>query len=132
MIALLHYKDTQQIPLMHDGCAKKSIERLLTQALNQLKLGVRTGIVQIQRFFAGGNPTHQALIETQPELTDLLRVQALGRSKDQLLCGFVVQVNCADIGVHRGSDLSDDQRERVFKGVRSVHVLNQASQHLKH
>ena len=57
---------------MHNGCAKKSIERLFTQALNQLKLGVRAGIIQIQWFFAGGNPTHQALIETQPELTDLL------------------------------------------------------------
>jgi hypothetical protein len=49
-----------------------------------------------------------------------------------LLFGFVMQVNRADIGVHRGSDLSDDQRERVFKGVRSVHVLNQPAQYLKH
>ena len=72
MIALLHHQDTQQIALMHDGCTQKSIERLLAQALNQLKLGVRTGIVQIQRFFAGGNPTHQTFIETQSELTDLL------------------------------------------------------------
>ena len=94
---------------MHDGCTQKSIERLLAQALNQLKLGMRAGIVQIQRFFAGGNPTHQAFIETQPELTDLLRVQALGRAKDQFLRGFVVQVNRTDIRVHRDSDLSDDQ-----------------------
>ena len=57
---------------MHNGCTKKGVKRLFTQALNQLKLGVRAGIIQIQWFFAGGNPTHQALIETQPELTDLL------------------------------------------------------------
>ena len=132
MIALLYHQNTQQVALMHDGCAKKGIERFLAQALNQLKLGVRTGIVQIQRFLAGGNPTHQAFIEAQPELTDLLRVQALGRAKDQFLCGFVVQVNRADIRVHRGSDLSDDQPECVFEGIRSVHVLNQAAQHLKH
>ena len=132
VVALLYHQNTQQIALMHDGCAKKGIERLLAQALNQLKLGVRTGVVQIQRFFTGGNPTHQTFIETQPELTDLLRVQALGRAKDQFLCGFVVQVNRADIRVHRGSDLSDDQPKRVFQGIRSVHVLNQAAKYLKH
>ena len=109
MIALLYHQDTQQVTLMHDGCAQKGIEWFLAQALNQLKLGVSTGIVQIQRFFAGGNPTHQAFVEAQSELTDLLRVQALGRAKDQFLRGFVVQVNRTDIRVHRDSDLSDDQ-----------------------
>ncbi len=124
VIALLYHQNTQEIALMHNGCAKKCIEGFLAQPLNQLKLGVRTGIVQIQRFFAGGNPTHQAFIETQTELTDLFRVQPLGRAKDQFLRGFVVQVNRANIGVHRRPDLGDDQPECVLKGVRSVHVLN--------
>ena len=108
MIALLHNQHAQQIALVNNGRTQKRVKGLFTQTLDPLKLGVCTGIVQIERLFPGRHPAHQTFIKAQAKLTHLLGVQALCGAENQLLGTFIVQVDRAHIGMHRRSHLSDN------------------------
>ena len=132
MVPLLHHQHAQQVALMHDGCAKKRVERLFTEALDPLKLWMGARVIEVQRLLSCRYPAHQTLVKRQAKLAYLVFVQTLSRPKNQFFRGLVVKIDRANIGLHRGAHLRHDQHQGILQRVGSVHVLNQTSQHLEH
>ena len=131
-IGLLNHQHTQQVALVDNGRPHKSIEAFLTQPRHQLKAWVGHGVVEVQHFTPACHPADQTLINAQGKCAYFVLIQALSGPEHQTLTASVSQINRADLGLHRRSDLMDNQFEGLCQIIGVVDRLHYFAQHLDH
>ena len=128
----LHHQHPEHIAMMDDGDAQIAREWLLTAALDIEEARVGRGLVQIDRLGTLAHHRHQPLTGAQPHLPLGFAIEPLGGHQHQRVVGRVVQIDGADIGIHRAADIVDDNPQHRIEVTCGTDALNNAAQDRQH
>ena len=112
---LLHHQDTQVFPMMDDRHTQKGGETFLASLADVMKIGVGSGIFQIDGLFSLANLTDQPFTVSQSHLTDRSSIQSFRRHEG--VGGFfrIVQIDRTDLGLHGTTNALHDNLQRYLE-----------------
>jgi hypothetical protein len=129
---LLDHQHAEHAALVDDRYTEEGAVEFFADAGQEQEAGVGLGVVEIERFFAGGDLADQALVRRQADLADEAGVQAFVGHEHITAAVRISQVHGADFGAHDVAHPPHDDIERDLQVIGGVDFLHDTAQGVEH
>ena len=129
---LLNNKNTKNPAMVNDRNTQERAETLFASLRKVTIAGVGWSIFKVDRLLPGANQTNQALGISQADLPYCLLVQAFRGHQYVAICGWVKQVNRANLGIHGFLHPRNNDIQRLLQIAGTVYLLYKTSQYAQH
>ena len=131
-LGLLHDEYAEHIALVNDGYTEEGVKGLFAQALKQLEARVVLGAFQVDRLFALGDESDEAIARTKACNPHLVLVEALGCAQHIAAAAGISEVHAAHLRAHRVAHAAHDDLQRIAQAFGGVYLLNDMAQRFQH